>query len=229
MNSSIAFGFYVRHWEAVDAIWNCEMGSEEEFDDSAKQNGLTDELLAAVQKNLNASRELVEQLEKDLEQFSKEIDDRIRKKIGKYTTIISGRPDCWGGRLKFTHKDGRTAKTLHDAELGWSLGTSEGKVYLRPWLWAKGGRATEEAIVALLSKWQANPELKTSRQMGEGWSHSGTVALGRIGCAEPCYRGKKLSDGLNTELIAEDMLKMFAWISQDRINRILSLGFKGKS
>lgn len=226
MNKSTTLGFYVRNHEAMDAIFDCEVESRALFTASAREQGLKEDLLNVVLENWETMTWITGQLEKDVAQFEVCIRDGLRLGLKNAACVKPTRKPYWGGRIRITHTDGRTARTLHDAELGWTFGSRNQSVLIRPWIWARGGRATEQTIIELMQKWMPSLKPVKAEVLGEGWV-SGTVVLAQINCGLGRYLGKPI-DGIDTELLGEDVLAAFHWINKARINKILRLGLKRK-
>ncbi len=218
MDKSVALGFYVRYPNAVDAILECETDTKEAFKESALRSGLPNDLIKVALEQWNTIVALEEELENDRKKFEAKIRDGVLKRLKNKAKWESKSNAWWGWKVKVQLTDGREARPYSPALLGWRFGTYGQKVYVNPWVWARGGRATEKRIQEWLKKWASGLTPKTAESLK--WD-SGTVMLAEFDCGD--YVDEP-AGSLDVRRLADDVVGAFAWMTKVRIERILKLG-----
>lgn len=218
MDNSRALAFYVRHPEAVDALYECSTRSKSAFKDSANKSNLPGELIEVTLKRWNTWIAIERCLEQDRAKFEGELLDQLSERLNKIVKVMKKSTPEWGGELTFRQKNGGKAPDRAPASVGWDFGTYGEEVLLRPWVWARGGRVAEKRILGLLTEWAGeNPNRKMAADLD--WD-TGSVMVDEIRLS--CYLSKS-NETLDVDRLTEDFMTKFDWVDKNRMESIIAL------
>lgn len=217
LGTSAALGFWARHPEIVDELYELESADDYLADDETLRGALPKELAEFASSNRDLLEQIMCEGESDIGRMQDWLKAAVSKRVQEFCKVMASKTSSpWAGKVRVEHSDGRSAKALRPMEFGWSVWTESNQLSLETWIWVPSGRRIERNLFEYLKCEVPNPQALLPAERRKGYQ-IGVVRLSKM----PMLVGDDFC--LDLDCLASDALESFDWITRVRMNGLFEL------
>jgi len=210
-SSISALAFYAKHSVIMDELYEADEQERLEygFDEYASEEALPSELKDFVAVNASFLTQVIGRAMVELRPFESAMLASLTSRFQSRFVSLEKAQHDWVGKIWLSPKYAREKKL--QVELGWVWNTIDKAYWIVPWIWMRGGRRAEAALMeAYRASGRDSVHTRPSKELTGNWV-SGCLRVDPVNVTAHVREDFHL----NPDAVRDDVLQSFEWFTED--------------